>query len=120
MAQFKLSELSATSKAAAEREFNNQPLSRDELIAKGKAQAALWAAKAVATAADTAAVVRVVAGQPPVRDSAFCPDRFLVRRTGLRQLDRLPSGSSRLHHGRGGVRLADRVLPRGRRLATTS
>ena len=61
----------------SEREFNSRPLSRADQVAKAKAQAALWAAKAEAFTAelelDAAAATRVVTGPLPLRDSSICP-----------------------------------------------
>ena len=53
--------------------FNSRRLSRAGLIAKGKAQAAFWAAQAEAVAADAAVATRVVVDPLTLRDSSICP-----------------------------------------------
>ena len=59
----------------AQREFNSRPLSRADQVAKAKAQAAVYAAKAeaFATERDAAAATRVVSDPLPLRDSSICP-----------------------------------------------
>jgi hypothetical protein len=63
----------ARAKATADREFNSRLLSHAGLIAKGKAQATLWAAQAKAAATDAVAAACVVVGPLPLRDSSICP-----------------------------------------------